>query len=310
MTHSSHRAQSKTARAREEVLEPAAEIHHHRVEPALARACGGLENGLGILFVTDPAGKQNHELARRELPALAKAGTLLARDGLEQTGVDAAVVALEDTRSETRRHRAEIRSRRHYSRRERSCHFHRGGEKRLRRPRANRSHLSPDTSAVEVSTGDVPRYSTTGTPNAFPTAVALSDPRPISCDSTTSTERRRRNRYNTERHWNASLPPLSVSTWTRAALSASRSARPLSCRWRRRDRHREVADLRESDDEANVGVTLAEVQHLHAPVTPATRGAAPAPSTRDNPASGFQPADMLNAVRNDRRASATRSKYR
>ena len=78
MTHSSHPRNPRRSRARDEVLEAAAEIHHDRIEPAFARHGGRFQYGLGIFFMTDPARKQNHELAGRKLQAVAKARTLLA----------------------------------------------------------------------------------------------------------------------------------------------------------------------------------------------------------------------------------------
>src|SRR5688572_9061758 len=76
------------------------------------------------------------------------------------------------------------------------------------------------------------------------------------------------------------------------------------------NRHRQSADLRKTNHGANVRITLAEIQHLHAPVTPVAFRSRAGAIDRRYPASGFHPGDTRKAAMKARRASVTRSKYK
>ena len=76
------------------------------------------------------------------------------------------------------------------------------------------------------------------------------------------------------------------------------------------NRHREIAHLGKPDDESDIRVALAEVQDLHRPVTPVARRSRAGVIVARYPTRGFHPAETLKALMNDRRASATRSKYK
>ena len=128
----------------------------------------------------------------------------------------------------------------------------------LTRPRSRRQR--------KYSTGGRAMVVTTGTPRRAPTRVAFNEPRSISCDSTTSNRETAAPEVGqrTQLKRRATAGNL-VHVQTRSARGHTRLERALLV-GTGRNGHREVADLAQAHDEADVRIALDEEEDPRSPL--------------------------------------------
>ena len=116
-----------------------------------------------------------------------------------------------------------------------AAHPHRAPEKRLRRPRAKRPDLPSPRRQWKYSTGRSAQIANHRHAKELAEHRGVQRSPPHVLRQHDVEDRSAPQRYANERNWNAGRPPSIVSTWTRAALSASRSGKAAFAQMRRGD---------------------------------------------------------------------------
>ena len=225
------------------------------------------KHGLGILLVTDATGEDDEERVDREIEAPPKCGPLVRARRVKRGDIDAVVVAGLGAGAALLGNLLQVRTQRDAARRQPAVDDHQGSNHGLTRPRrdgAHRDRARAGSGSTRPAAG--PWCVTTGTPRRAPTRVAFNEPRSISCDSTTSNPETAapevRQRSQLKRH--ATAGNL-VHLKTRSARGHTGLERALLV-GTGRDRHREIADLTQAHDEADVRIALDEEEDPRSPL--------------------------------------------